>query len=172
MRNLFARRPPEPDPPSIGGGFIKRGILLFWALWITVVVVMNVLDELKALHVLPPDWSLSSHNYDAIVKVTSNVHGLPRWLDALLLFGVIVWETIAAVLCWRAFRLFRRNSRRRLRAAYTALTSLLALFGTFILTDELFHAFKVEGDHRGISVLLLVSLFALQFLPDEASERV
>jgi len=29
-------------------GLLKRGILLFWFLWISIVVLMNIFDALKA----------------------------------------------------------------------------------------------------------------------------
>jgi hypothetical protein len=144
---------------------LKRGILLFWALWISVVVAMNVGDVLKAMGILPADWKLASGNYHAIVDVTK-VYGTPHWLDMVLLLGVILWEGVAAALFWWARARYRDGHRSRWRAVYLAFSSLLALFGTFILTDELFHAYKVEGDHRGIAVLLLASLLALQLLPD------
>jgi hypothetical protein len=44
-------------------------------------------------------------------------------------------------------------------------TRLLGVFGALIVMDEIFHEYRVEGDHRGISVLL-VSLMALQLLPE------
>lgn len=144
---------------------LKRGILLFWALWISVVVAMNVGDVLKAAGILPANWKLASGNYHAIVDVTK-IYGTPRWLDLALLLAVIFWEAVGAMLFWWARARYRTGHRSRWRAVYLAFSSLLALFGTFILTDELFHAYKVEGDHRGIALLLLASLLALQLLPD------
>ncbi len=149
-------------------GILKRGILLFWAIWISIVTLMNVGDAFKAAGLLPPDWKLSSGNYDAIVHVTS-IYGTPRWLDFLLLLGVIVWESVAMVLFWWALRRYWTAASRRWHAVYLAFISLLALFGVFILTDEIFHKYGLEGDHRGIAMLLLASLIAIQLLPDRVS---
>jgi membrane associated rhomboid family serine protease len=150
-------------------GLLKRVILLFWSVWITVVVGMNIGDGLKALGILPEDWKVASGNYEQIVKV-SGIYGTPRWLDFALFLGAAVWEMICALLFWWALRRFAKNHRRSWRLVYLAFTSLLALFCAFILSDEIFHAYKVEGDHRGIAVLLLASLLALQLLPERARD--
>ena len=146
-------------------GLLKRGILLFWSLWISIVLLLNVGDALKVAGFLPGEWKLASGNYDAIVHVTSRF-GTPHWIDTLLFLGVIAWEALCAVLFWRALRLYRGTQSRRWRAVYLAFTALLALFGMFILADETFHAYKMEGDHRGIAVLLLASVVTIQLLPD------
>lgn len=156
-------------PNYTRAGPLKRGILLFWFLWISIIVVMNAGDALKAMGVLPSDWKLASGNYEAIVKVTST-YGTPHWLDALLFVGVILWEALCTILFWWAFHRFRAGHSRRWRSVYLAFGALLALFAMFILTDEIFHAYKMEGDHRGISVLLLTSLIAVQLLPDRVPE--
>lgn len=149
---------------------LKRGILLFWSLWISVVVLMNIGDALKVIGALPPDWVLASGNYEAIVKVTA-VYSLPRRLDFLLLLGVIGWEGGCMLLFWWAFRRYRRGHPRRWPVVNLAFTALLALFGSFILVDELAHKYKMEGDHRGIAVLLLATLLALHLLPDRVEAR-
>jgi hypothetical protein len=151
---------------STRAGILKRGILLFWSLWVSVVVAMNVADLLKAVGVLPAEWTLASGNYDAIVRVTEHITRLPAWLDVLLLAGATLWETVCLVLFWWAYRVWPSRRPDRWPAVYLAFAGLLALFGGFILIDELFHAYKTEGDHRGIAVLLLASLLALQLLPE------
>jgi hypothetical protein len=146
-------------------GLLKRGILLFWTLWISIVVLLNVADLLKSLGLLPENFGLASDNYQAIVHVTSKL-GVPRILDLALFVGVIAWEAVCVVLFWWAARRFSSGHHRRWRAVYLAFTALLGLFGAFILSDEVFHAYKMEGDHRGIAILLLASLLALNQLPE------
>jgi hypothetical protein len=126
---------------------------------------MNVGDLLKVLGILPEDFGLASGNYEAIVHVTSRL-GVPHVLDLLLFAGVIIWETGCAGLFWWAARRYTTGHYRRWRAVYLAFTALLAVFGAFMLSDEIFHAYKMEGDHRGIALLLLASLLALNQLPD------
>lgn len=144
---------------------LKRGILLFWSVWISIVVLMNSGNALKAAGFLPSDWKLSSGNYQAIAHVTA-IYGVPHWADAILFAGVILWESVALILFWRAFRTYPRSGASSWRAIYLAFTTLFGLFAAFILTDEIFHDYKVEADHRGIALLLLVSLLAMHVLPD------
>jgi hypothetical protein len=146
-------------------GLLKRGVLLFWSLWISIVVLMNVGDLFKVMGLVPEKFGLASGNYEAIMRVTSKF-GVPHFLDLLLFLGVIAWEACCAILFWWAARRYRRGHYRRWRAVYLAFTALLGLFGAFILSDEIFHAYKMEGDHRGIAVLLLASLLALNQLPE------
>lgn len=150
-------------------GVLKRGILVFWTVWISVVVLMNLGDALKAAGVLPSGWKVASGNYEAIVKA-GQVYGTPHWLDYVLFLGAILWEAICMGLFWRALRRFHLGHSRRWRAVYLAFTSVLALFGAFILADEVFHEYRMERDHRGIALLLLASLLALQLLPDRVRE--
>jgi hypothetical protein len=39
---------------------LKRGLLLFWAVWFSFVFATNVLDGLKQLGVLPETWGCSA----------------------------------------------------------------------------------------------------------------
>lgn len=150
--------------------FLKGLILLFWCLWIMVVVLMNLGDTLKVVGALPSDWQLASGNYEAIVKATS-VYGAPHWLDFILFLGAIAWEVVAMLLFWTALRRWLGSGTRPWRAVYLAFSALFGLFVAFILADEICHQFRMEGDHRGIAVLLLASLLALQLLPERVSAR-
>lgn len=151
--------------PYTRAGPLKRGILLFWASWISIVVLMNAANAFKVAGLLPKSWAFASRNYEAIVKATST-YGTPRWLDLLLFLGVILWEMVCAILCWWALQRFQSSHRRRMRVVYLAFTALLGLFGAFILADEVFRDYRDEGDHRGIAILLIASLVAIQLLPD------
>lgn len=163
-------RSTEPPLPTVDGRSIKSGILFFWASWTTIVVFMNVMDELKALHVLPAGWKVASGNFKAISRVT-DVYSVPAWLDKTLLFGALLWEAVGAGLFWRAFRLYLTGDKERLPATYTASSALLGLFGAFILADEVLHAYDMEGDHREIAAGLLLSLLALQHLPEDVEKE-
>ena len=145
-------------------------MLLFWAVWISIIVLMNAANVLKVARLLPTGWAFASHNYEAIVKATAT-YGMPHWIDMLLFLAVILWEAVCAILCWWALERFQTDHRRRMRVVYLAFTALLALFGMFILADEVFRDYRDEGDHRGIAILLIASLVAIQLLPDREQQR-
>ncbi len=150
--------------PSLSGVLINDGIALFWAAWISIVVITNIAAALRVAGLLPATTGLASGNYTAIVKVSDHL-SIPHNLDFILFLVIIVWETIAAVLLWRAAIYYLENSSLRVGAADTGLGVLLAIFAAFMLADEVFHAFKVENDHRAIAIFILISLIALHVLP-------
>ncbi len=146
---------------------IKQMILLLWALWLTLVVVLNILDGLKGLGRLPARFKFASTNFTTMVQVTS-IYGTPRWLVWILFVGVVSWEAVAAGLLWRAF--FQTAS---LPAVNTAFLVALGLWGAFILVDEFFltfitesaGAYSLSATHRSIFTAFLVSLLAMHILP-------
>ena len=140
---------------------LKRGILLFWALWFSVVVLTNVLDGLKAVHALPAGWTFASGNYELMLKIMA-VHGTPAPVVAGLFVGVILWEGLATVLFWRGFRAWPGG----IAGIDSAFIVGLALWAAFALADEIFLAYSIEAVHLRLFGLQLLSLLALRLLPD------
>jgi hypothetical protein len=50
---------------------LKRGLLAFWAIWLSVVFAANVSDALKAIGALPGGWSFASGNWSFLVQTTA-----------------------------------------------------------------------------------------------------
>lgn len=144
-----------------GTGFIKAGVLLMWALWMTLVTVYNLLDALKALRLLP-DTLLSSSNFALLVS-TTRAHRTPLWFIWVLFWGVIVWEALASGLLWAA--VFGGG----LALASAALGVSLLLWGGFILANQFFMTWLSEPGavtaHRSLFNMTGVSLLLLHLLP-------
>ncbi|WP_424952499.1 DUF2165 family protein [Deinococcus sp.] len=144
-----------------GTGFIKAGVLLMWALWMTLVTVYNLLDALKTLRVLPPT-TLSSSNFALLLSTTAR-HRTPRWLVWALFGGVIVWEALASGLLWGALL------GGGLRLASAALGVSLLLWGGFILANQFFMTWLSEpgavAAHRSLFSMTALSLLLLYLLP-------
>ena len=140
--------------------FLKQGILLLWAMWLSMVTVMNILETLKALHLLPQNFKASS-NWSLMLRLTA-IYKTPIWLNAFMFVGVIVWETVATLFLWAAF--FTGN----LETATTAMIICIALWAAFILLNQFFLVFTTEPAvatvHRDLFVAFLVSLMALRLL--------
>lgn len=148
---------------------IKRGLLLFWALWFSIVLTSNVSDGLKALKALPETWAFASGNYALTVRVTAIYH-TPTWMVAILFSGLVIWEGLGAFLFWYSFRQFSGLKGPGLAAVYTAFAVSLALWATFVIADEIFIAYKIanlDGVHMGIFTAQLITLLAVRLLPDE-----
>lgn len=145
---------------------IKEGVLLLWGLWLGVVTLLNVLDVLKVAGRLPDTWRFYSHNFEGIVAAT-RVYDTPLWMCRVMYAVVTLWEGVATVLLLRAALHFSQA------AANLAFFVSLALWGAFILVNEVFLTFMVEGSggysvaatHRSLFTSFLVSCVAVALLP-------
>jgi hypothetical protein len=146
---------------------LKRGMLLFWALWFTLVLATNLCDGAKALGLLSPDWPFASDNFGFIASVTAK-YGTPGWINALLFAGVILWQIVATVLFWRSGMTYRGKDSPSLAAATTALAVGLGLWMAFTIADEFFVAYEtgVEAAHLRLFTAQLVTLLGIHLLPD------
>lgn len=151
---------------------IKRGVLLFWALWLSIVLAGNIADGLKALKILPDTWPFASGNYLYMVKVTSIYH-TPEWIVAVLFVGIMIWEGLGAYLFWRSFREFNGIKDSGLTAVYRAFGVSLALWAAFLIADEIVLVYKIgnlQMVHMGIFTSQFITLLAIRLLPDEPSK--
>jgi len=150
-------------------GTLKRGGLLFWALWLSVVVFTNILNALQALGVLSETFKFVSGNWQWINQ-TMDPLGVPRALQAFMFAGVIVWELLAALLFWRAVADYRNRPLNQERATVIACAVNLALWAAFQVLDEVFLAYQPEGVHRVIFGNQILTLLMLHVLPSGERE--
>lgn len=144
---------------------LKRVVLLFWAIWLSVVFFSNLADAGKALGLLGESWPFASGNWKLLQETTAR-YRTPAFLNAILFAGVILWEGVAAMLFWWAGWSFRgRRSARK--TVYMAFTTSVLLWGSFLVADEIFIAFPLESTHLRLFVAHLVTLLAVDLLPDE-----
>lgn len=143
---------------------IKRGTLLFWAAWLSVVAATNLLDVLRALDVLPPSFRFASGNWAWINQVMDPL-GVPSLLQATLFAGAIAWEALGALLFWWAVATYRGRPLSREKAAAWACGVNLALWAAFQVLDEVFLAYQPEAVHRVIFVSQLATLLLLHRPP-------
>jgi hypothetical protein len=148
---------------------LKQGIILFWALYMSLVVILNLFDAAKILKFLPATWKFSSGNFWFIEQVTK-MYSTPSWINGVLFAGAIVWEIVNTVMLWAALLAFDGSSYASVNSA---LIVGLALWAAFMVIDEFFLAWSVaignsnamEG-HRSLFVSWLVCLMAINLLPN------
>jgi hypothetical protein len=145
-------------------------LLLFWAIWLSVVFATNALDGVKALGWLNASWAFASGNHRFLVETTAR-YGTSSWLNAALFLGVICWEGTAALLFWLAWLRFTESRERRGRLLYTAFTASLTLWSAFAIADEVFIAYSVEGTHLRLFTAQLATLLAVVLLPESTSPQ-
>jgi hypothetical protein len=148
---------------------IKRLILFFWAAWLSVVAVTNVLDVLRSFGALPESFRFASGNWHWINQ-TMDPLGVPHWLQACLFAGAIAWETVAALLFWRAVAVYRGRPLAEETATLLACGVNLALWAAFQVLDEVFLAYQPEGTHRAIFVSQIATLVLLYFPPPQSRQ--
>jgi hypothetical protein len=148
---------------------LKQGLVLFWALWSTLVFASNLGDGLKELGLLPVAFAYASGNFGAITEV-AQLFGTPIVFAALMFAGVLLWDGLNTVLFWRAVRHSARIRLGDYARADIAFAASLGLWGALMVADELFLTYRVaafEQTHRGIFVAMLVSLLAVRLLPND-----
>jgi hypothetical protein len=145
---------------------LKQALLLFWAIWLTVVFTTNVLDGCKAVGLLAADWPFASGNYHFLTETTAR-YGTPTWLNGVLFTGVVGWEGIATLLFWLAWLRFRGRGKSGMRTVCAAFTASLGLWAAFLVADEIFIAYAVEATHLRLFIAQLATLLAVELLPEE-----
>jgi hypothetical protein len=144
---------------------IKRGTLLFWAAWLSVVATTNLLNGLQALGTLPESFRFVSGNWTWINQVMDPL-GVPRLLQATLFAGAIAWEVLGATLFWWAVATYRGRPLTEEKAAVFACGVNLALWAAFQVLDEVFLAYQPEAVHRVIFISQIATLLFLHLLPN------
>ncbi len=149
---------------------LKRGLVLFWAMWLSLVVASNCVDALRAIEVLPATVRFASGNYSAIVDVLAAA-GVSTTLAGVLFGGVILWELLAAALFWLSGLTFGATSGAgRQPRVVIAFIAGLGLWGALQIACEALPsplAYKFEGTHRMLFTEMLATLLAVTLLPDD-----
>ena len=144
--------------------FLKRFLLLLWAVWMSVVFLSNLADAGKAAGILGESWSFASGNLK-FIKETFARYGTSSVLNALMFAGVIIWEGLASVLFWRAAWAFRGEKSGR-KELYLAFTTSLLQWGAFLIADEICIAYVLEGSHLRILSAQLLTLLVIELLTE------
>jgi hypothetical protein len=146
---------------------LKRFLLAFWALYLTLVFSSNLFDALKSLGWLSSSWRFVSGNYSLVASTTA-VYDAPPGLTAGLFAGVLCWEALAALLFWWAAFGFRGKERPGGGAAFAAMATGLALWSSFIISEEVFVSYKIESVHWGLFTAQLATLLVVELLPENS----
>jgi len=149
---------------------IGRLLLLFWALWLSVVSTTNILDALRAVETLPQSFRFASGNWGWINQVMNPLE-VPRIVQAVMFAGVIAWETLAALLFWWAAFSYRGRSLAKERAGLWACGINLGLWAAFQVLDEVFLAYQPEAVHRVIFLNQLATLLVLELAAQRTTEN-
>jgi hypothetical protein len=143
---------------------IRRGLLLFWSLWFSIVFAINALDGLQALGAIDRGWKLGS-GILALISADTARYGVPAGVHGAWRLGAIVWEGLAAGAFWRAFHRLRGRGNADRRALTAAFVLALSLFVALLVTDRFFVDHLYEATHLKIFAAQLASLLAIYLGP-------
>jgi hypothetical protein len=140
---------------------VQTGLVLFWAVWLSLIAMTNLFDALKQAGFLPGGWTLASYNYDLVVQ-TVGAHGVPVVVGALLFGMVIMWQGLAAGLFWRAYSGLRRGRPGTGADVTQAFVVSLALWAAFLIATEATVSYATAGTHKATLIAQLASLLVIR----------
>lgn len=145
-------------------GLLKFGLLSFWALWFTLVVLTNLFDGLKSLGILPQRWLFASQNFSRVCDAVAE-YRLSAPTAAALFAAVLVWQLSISLLLWRALALSWAAGALQLPSVNLAFTCAIGLWLAFLIAEEVFKRYRTEGKHLLFFLAQLLSLLAIHLLP-------
>lgn len=121
--------------------YIQHGIILFWALWFSLVFTSDFTNFLQKIRFLPETFTFSSKNYDLVGKSLST-YGIQHPRLTLWLFSIVtVWAFLTAISFWIAF--FASKSIGIYISYFSFLLSL-SMSACFMLWHEIFLQYDLE----------------------------
>jgi hypothetical protein len=155
---------PFPGPRNF-----SRALLLFWAIWFSVVSTSNAADALRETGLLPASWRFASGNF-ALVAGSISLYSLSRTWASVLFSLVLLLQLATSALFWRATLetnpLSPRASPRILHPFFAG----TGLFCAFLVSDEVFLVYRrfpdLETTHFSILCAQLLSLLLIRLLAE------
>ena len=152
---------------KISESFLKRTILLIWALWAMFVTLSNICDGFRTIGMLPDSFKFVSGNF-GYIQAATQIYAFPVWLNAVLFILVIVWEAMICFLFFKAFFKIKENDSRIILLPFL---SGIILFGGFLVMDEFLIAYDrlgaIEQSHLGFLIGFIVSLLLVRSLNEK-----
>ena len=152
---------------------LARALLLFWALWLSVVSASNAVDALEGTGILSPGWRFASGNF-ALVAESLSIYSLPQIWAAVLFSLVLFVELASSALFWRAaLDPNPLSPHAQPRILYPFFVGI-GLFCAFLVFDEVLLVYRrfpgLETTHFAVLSALVLSLILIRVL-DERENR-
>ncbi len=145
----------------------KRVVLLFWAMFFSMVALTNFVDLMGEFGVF--EWTfLNSGNFEYLSE-TVKVYDIGPGITKALLVGAFLIELIAAVLFWRALIGSGTEPGARTRAIGAVSFGVL-VWTAFVFMTEFFVAYGSESPFRELLVIMIAAGLVIVLVPDEFGE--
>src|SRR5690349_11988333 len=122
---------------------LKLGLLLFWSLWFSIVLMTNLCEGFKVLRWIPWTWKFASHNFQPVVRALTE-YTAPSWVSSALFAAILFWQVITVLLFgWATISSLLHQSLywEFVDAAFSA---GLGLWAVFMLADEICKQYDSE----------------------------
>jgi len=145
--------------------YIARSILLFWALWGTVVCLSDTIDYLQSFGIIRNRFHFDSKNSDVVREFWANYHIYSLRLVQFSYAFIIGLAYFITILFWCAFIIsFIGPYQFYLQVAFWALFAGIALNVLFVLLDEIFIQYALTHAHMLRLILRFVTLIVFIYL--------
>ncbi|KTD61333.1 hypothetical protein Lsan_1895 [Legionella santicrucis] len=149
-----------------------QGIILMWALWISIVFLTDFCNLMVGFGLLPADFPASSHNLDWI-HTFLKLYRLDNDALCLILFSIInLWVMSIAVFYWRAFISYYTNKHYYIYRTMQAFILNMSLFVCFLLADEIFIQYRAGHSHMSMLLYIFTSLIVFLYLHDKKNQKI
>jgi hypothetical protein len=158
---------PFPQPSSatmlsrLRFSTLQCGLVLFWAIWLTLITLTNVTDAMRHLGLLAENISWASYNYSMVAE-TLGKQGIPSFVAVILFAIVIAWEGLASALLWRAWQVMRRGGDGLSAEVTQAFVVSLALWAAFLIMTEAMVSYETAATHKTTLIAQLATLLVLR----------
>ncbi len=143
---------------------LRRGLLLFWSSWFSVVFSTNLADGLRQAGLLPTEWRFASGNFE-LIRQSIGIYSLGQSWAVFLFAAVVLVQLGAAALFWRAFLERDTGTRPDHPKVPQAFSLGIGLFAAFLVADELFIVYDrisgLETTHLLVLCGLLLSYLVI-----------
>jgi hypothetical protein len=140
---------------------LQSGLVLFWAVWMSIVTLTNAFDALQTLGVLPESFTFASYNL-RMVKETVGAHGAPVGVAAVLFAGVIVWQLLASALLWRGWWAMQRGRPGTAVEVTQGFAVSIALWAALLIATEITVNYTTAGTHKSTLIAQLATLLVVR----------
>jgi len=156
------RRRSRPEASvALPGRLLKRLLIGFWAVYLSLVALTNLVNLLDAFGVV--HWTLLNSGNFAYLRSVVRVYEIGPFLTKALLSGAVLVETAGAALAWRAVRSGDGNH------AMEALCGVAAIWLAFIFMTEVFVAYSSEPVFRELLLLTMTTAICIGVCPDRVT---
>lgn len=150
--------------------FLAQGIILMWALWISVVSLTDLCNLLAGFGFLPEQFPASSHNLERILYFLKHYH-LNSYPLAMTIFTVInLWVFVIAIAYWRAFIAYFTDREHYVYRALTAFLINMSLFIFFLVADEIFIQYLASHSHMNTLLFITASMCVFIYLMNQENQ--